>query len=411
MSELVFTRKKIKTDRSLPKGLINQKKFVIRRSAWAPFLPIINSKLVFKSKILNLFFLLWKFNLQFKYKYYGLKIYKDQIITFFRKTFYILIRFLVSRSFFFMQLFWVVKSMFFYFESFFVSWNLLLIVHLFFRTSKNFYLNSKFLTKPRLTVLHYADFKVSVKMSNFLNLGQYVEYFRLFKYFEYIKRCSDSVTSPQLKNCFRKLMKFKWPLWKLYRWNAYPLEDEDDDIFRIYDCNVGKNILPALQFKNLFLNFKWFFIRWPFFISSSVQRLGLHLYYHFFSVSFMLFIYKCLYFFKRALALFLKFKNTSPRDMFRFFKRARFKFTKWIIIYYLRYIWQHEQFIKINYFFFVNLFQYKMFYVIDLMLIEYLSGDVLRRLVAHSQKMLCYIWHLFFRLFVKLLSIFIILIF
>lgn len=68
------------------------------------------------------------------------------------------------------------------------------------------------MTKPRLTVLHYVDFKVSVKMSNFLNLGQYVEYFRLFKYFEYIKRCSDSVTSCQLKNCFRKLMKFKWPL-------------------------------------------------------------------------------------------------------------------------------------------------------------------------------------------------------
>jgi hypothetical protein len=30
MSELVFTRKKIKTDRSLPKGLIDQKKFIIR---------------------------------------------------------------------------------------------------------------------------------------------------------------------------------------------------------------------------------------------------------------------------------------------------------------------------------------------------------------------------------------------
>ena len=389
MSELVFTRKKIKTDRSLPKGLINQKKFVIRRSAWAPFLPIINSKLLFKSKILNIFFLLWKFNLQFKYKYYGLQIYKYQIMTFFRKTFYILIRFLVSRTFFLMQLFWLSKYIFSLFESFFVSWNLLITVQLFFRTAKNFYLNSKFLTKPRLTVLHYVDFKVSVKMSNFLNLGQYVEYFRLFKYFEYIKRCSDSVTSSQLKNCFRKLMKFKWPLWKWYRWTAYPLEDEEDELFRIYDCNVGKNILPSVQFKNLFLNFKWFFIKWPFFVSSSLQRLGLHLYYHFFSVSFMLFIYKCLYFFKRYVVLYLKFKNTSPREMFRFFKRARFRFTKWTIIYYLRYIWQYEQFIKINYFFLVNLFQYKMFYVIDLMLIEYLSGDVLRRLVAHFQRMLC----------------------
>jgi hypothetical protein len=238
-----------------------------------------------------------------------------------------------------------------------VYWKYFYIFEIYFYNLTSFYAKSNFFKIFKKKILHYVDFKISIKMSNFLGLGQYIEYYRLFKYFEYIKRFPVSIISYKLKNCFRKLTKYNWPLWQLYRANVYP-DDEDDEVCRIYECNFAQNIISPFKFKNIFLNLKQFFIKWPFLLSGYLQRLSLHSHYHFFSTSFIFFIYKCLYIFKHFLALFLKFKNTSPRDMFKFFKRARFNFTKWILLYYFRLLWKHQQYLKINYFFLVEFFQY-----------------------------------------------------
>lgn len=50
MSELVFTRKRIKTDRSLPKGLIDQKKFIIRHLFGLHFFQLLRQKYYLKVK-------------------------------------------------------------------------------------------------------------------------------------------------------------------------------------------------------------------------------------------------------------------------------------------------------------------------------------------------------------------------
>lgn len=75
-----------------------------------------------------------------------------------------------------------------------------------------FYVKAKFLTPISKNVLYYSEFQLCIKFPNFLYFGQYIEYFRFFKYNEYLKRFSNLQISYKLKNCFRRLCHFRWPL-------------------------------------------------------------------------------------------------------------------------------------------------------------------------------------------------------
>lgn len=203
------------------------------------------------------------------------------------------------------------------------------------RYKANFFSLRKFRVK---ICLSYSRFNIRIKMFHFAAQGVYLEYFRRFKYLNYVKRLPNKFFSPQAKYyiiaSMRYLLFYRLPFWRYFRWEIY-----DEDATVIHDYNHSIN--PSGTQYQLFTWMAYFkpylskmALKLPFLFRTKLKLLILHSLQTLFALSVVWFSYRHILMFRVALTHpFLKpiFKSkcSTPAQLLKFMRIRNYDLTSW----------------------------------------------------------------------------------